>query len=95
MEDFIKTVAAYAKIDADDDVTEIIEAAIEKCETETGKKFDLTSQLYKQAVKMIATDWIDHRGATTTESLKELPAPTNVQGILNQIALDAKYEVIA
>lgn len=94
MDEFILTVANYAKTEADDDITDIVKAAIEKCETETGKKFDVTSQLYCQAVKMIATDWIDHRGATSTESLKVLPAPTNVQGILNQIALDSKYEVI-
>lgn len=94
MDEFILAVANYAKIDPNDDITDIVKAAVEKCETETGKEFDATSQLYCQAVKMIATDWIDHRGATTTENLKTLPAPTNVQGILNQIALDSKYEVV-
>lgn len=94
MDEFILAVANYAKIDPNDDITDIVKAAVEKCETETGKEFDVTSQLYRQAVKMIATDWIDHRGATTTENLKTLPAPTNVQGILNQIAMDSKYEVV-
>ena len=78
MDEFILTVANYAKTEADDDITDIVKAAIEKCET----------------AKMIAPAWLDHRGATTAESLKGLPAPTNVQGILNQIALDSKYEVI-
>ena len=68
MDEFILAVANYAKIDPNDDITDIVKAAVEKCETETGKEFDVTSQLYRQAVKMIATDWIDHRGATTTEN---------------------------
>lgn len=91
-EEFLKSVQDYLKLDYEDTVlSSIVSAAIEKCEEETGKAFDEKRILYCQAVKMLAAEWYDHRGTTTTEQLKELTAPAHVQGILNQIALNPDY----
>ena len=90
--DFLKSVQDYLKLDYEDTVLEsIVSAAIEKCEEETGRLFDENRLLYCQAVKMLAAEWFDHRGTTTTEQLKELTAPAHIQGILNQIALSPDY----
>ncbi|MGN1414048.1 MAG: head-tail connector protein [Anaerovoracaceae bacterium] len=90
-EEFLKSVQEYLKLDdADTVLRSIVSAAIQKCEEETGKAFD-ESCLYGQAVKMLAAEWYDHRGITTTEQLKELTAPAHIQGILNQIALSSDY----
>ena len=87
-----KNVAAYVKVDETDEVlASLCEAAIEKCELETGKAFDDKSGFYCLAIKMLVAEWYDHRGQTTTETLKELPVTTNLQSILNQIAMSTEY----
>lgn len=82
----------YVKADPSDISLEaILDAAIEKCEEETGKAFDESSALYCIAVMMLAADWYDHRGTTTTENLKDMPESIHVQRILNQISLNSDY----
>lgn len=95
-ESLLSSVMRYAKVDSADEsvISDLCEAAIEKCELETGKAFDESSGLYCLAVKMLATEWFDHRGQTTTENLKEMPLATNLQSILNQIALSSQYEEV-
>ena len=95
MDAFLEELKNYLKIDDHDaDIESIASAAIEKCENETGKSFSPESKLYGQAVKMIAADWYDHRGVTTTENLKDLPLSINVQSILNHISISTDYEEV-
>lgn len=91
--EFINGIIQYIKADSEDSavVSDLTTAAIEKCELETGKPFNEGSQLYKLAVKMLVAEWFDHRGQTTTENLKEMPMATNLQSILNQIAMSEDY----
>lgn len=94
--ELLAEIKSYLKIDdADTDIEPIVGAAIEKCVNETGKAFDSTKKVYVQAVKMIAADWYDHRGVTTTENIKEMPLSTNVQSILNHIAISTDYEEVS
>lgn len=95
-QEILNSIKEYLKIEDDDNAVleSIIEAVIERCENETGKAFTGESALYLQAVRMIAADWYDHRGTTTTEQLKELPLATHVQSILNHIAISAEYEEV-
>lgn len=95
-QEILNSIKEYLKIEDDDNAVleSIIEAVIERCENETGKAFTGESVLYLQAVRMIAADWYDHRGVTTTEQLKEMPLATHVQSILNHIAISAEYEEV-
>lgn len=91
----LQSVADYAKANINDGVLETLcSAAVEKCELETGKAFDERSGLYSLAIKMLATEWYDHRGQTTTENLKEMPLATNLQSILNQIAMSTEFREV-
>lgn len=93
---FLAEIKSYLKIEDDDpDIESIAAAAVEKCENETGKMFVPKSKLYSQAVKMITADWYDHRGVTTTENIKDMPLSTNVQSILNHIAISTDYEEVS
>ncbi|MEG2784972.1 MAG: head-tail connector protein [Anaerovoracaceae bacterium] len=85
---------SYAKVDDDSLFEDIVNAAIEKCENETGKRFDVSSDLFCIAVQMIATEWYQNRGVTTESNIKELPVSVHVQGILNQIALNSDYKEV-
>ena len=93
---FIESVIEYIKADSTDMavVNELCLAAVEKFELETGKMFDETSSLMALAVKMLVAEWFDHRGQTTTENLKEMPLATNLQSILNQVALSSDYKEV-
>ena len=93
---FIESVIEYIKADSTDIavVNELCLAAVEKFELETGKMFDETSSLMALAVKMLVAEWFDHRGQTTTENLKEMPLATNLQSILNQVAISSDYEEV-
>ena len=88
---FIESVIEYIKADSTDIavVNELCLAAVEKFELETGKMFDEASSLMA-----LVAEWFDHRGQTTTENLKEMPLATNLQSILNQVALSNDYEEV-
>lgn len=92
----LESVMLYIKADSADadTVNDLCSAAVEKCELETGKAFTEDSSLYCLSVKMLVAEWFDHRGQTTTENLKEMPLATNLQSILNQIALSSEYEEV-
>jgi hypothetical protein len=83
----------YAKVEDEDNgqAASILEAAIQKAEIETGKKFDEEQPLYVHVVKMIAQDWYDHRGNITTENIHELPLTIGAQVVLNQIAISSEF----
>jgi len=86
----ISSLKTYARIDYDDTaLTMLANAAIEKCEQETGKAFVETSNLYMLAVEMLALHWYENRGGTSTQAQTEIPF--SLQPILNQIALSADY----
>lgn len=84
----------YAKVEDYDEkqAASILEAAIQKAEVETGKKFNEEKPLYVHVVKMIAQDWFDHRGSITTENIHELPLTIGAQVILNQIAISSEFD---
>ena len=92
-EELKKAVLRYCRVEDDaNDITGLIEAAVQKMEVETGKVFDETKPLCCLIVEMMVEDWYDHRGSVTTENLHELPPTIGAQVILNQIALSAEFK---
>ena len=93
MEKFIEEVVVYCKADTEErgELEQIMNAAIAFVEETTGKQFNTEQILLKQAVKMITSEWFDHRGTASSENLKELPPSVHLQRLLNQIALSSDY----
>lgn len=82
----------YIKYDGEDEslVVSLYQAAAEKAETETGKRFEMQegvpkSELYWLAVKMMVAHWYDNRGIATDKSMSDIPM--SAQMLLDHIAL--------
>ncbi|WP_251612919.1 head-tail connector protein [Senimuribacter intestinalis] len=86
----------YIKYSGDDEtVIALCNAAIEKAESETGKRFALKedgepeSDLYWLAVKMMTAHWYDNRGIASDKPQTDIPMSAGM--ILDHIALCGIY----
>jgi uncharacterized phage protein (predicted DNA packaging) len=92
--EYLKSALNYCRVDdeEEEEIKGLTEAAIRKCEVETGKEFIEKDQLYALVVKMLVLDWYDHRGSVTTENIHALPVTMAAQTILDHIALSSLYK---
>ena len=95
-QEMLEQLKEYLKCSGDDEtVITMCKAAIEKAETETGKKFVMNedgepeSELYWLAVKMMVAPWYDNRGIASDKALADIPMSAGM--ILDHIALCGIY----